>query len=247
MKTSQFQNAINDSKISLFSSSYYLNKVRKPKAIGPKHGLTVLLNSSISDYFFSDRSTTGFVVQLFKSMQFPDKTTGGVSEILVSPEEDVSLHVNVEMVQSESRIRSYSVKKRQCYFEDENFELYGDNYSLSECLTKCKLRSIEALCNCIPFYTPANFIEKNKTTVVCSLANIACLERYRGEIFIYVINKLDFFIFSFQSHLEHIPTPRRCQRAGERDGGRIELSGLHTSLFRCHVQLRLVVLDDISL
>lgn len=129
-------------------------------------------------------------------MHFPDKTTGGVSEILVSPEEDVSLDVNVEMVESDSRIRSYSVKKRQCYFEDENFALFGDNYSLSECLTKCKLRSIEALCNCIPFYTPDNFIEKNKTTVFCSLANIACLERYRGGLVLSLIT-LDFFTYIF--------------------------------------------------
>lgn len=145
-----------------------------------KHGLTVLLNASTADYFYSDRSTSGFVVQIFQSLHFPDIANGGVSEILVSPLEDISLNMNVDNYKSESRIRSYSVTKRQCYFEDEHSELFDDNYSLSQCLTNCKLRSIEALCNCIPFYTPANFIEKNETSVYCSLANIECLDRYRG-------------------------------------------------------------------
>lgn len=121
------------------------------------------------------------MVQVFQSLYFPDNSNGGVSEILVSPHEDIYLNMNVDNLKSEPSIRSYSVMKRQCYFEDENIENYGDHYSYSECLTKCKLRSIEALCNCIPFYIPANFIEQNKTIVYCSLAHLACLERYRGR------------------------------------------------------------------
>lgn len=168
----------------LSSSSNYLNDIKNPQSIGIKHGLTVLLNFSTADYFYSDRSTKGFVVQIFQPLHFPDLSTGGVSEILVSPLEDVALNMNVNNIICDSRIRSYSVTKRQCYFEDEHPELYENNYSFSQCLTKCKLESMEALCNCVPFYTPVNFIDRdewNETIVYCSLANIECLERYRGN------------------------------------------------------------------
>lgn len=168
--------------------------MKKPQAVGIKHGLTVLLNSSIGDYFYNDRSTIGFVVQIFQSLYFPDSTTGGISEILVSPHEDIYLRMTVNSLKSEDTIRSYPARKRGCYFEDENFDIYKDHYSYSECLTKCKMRSIEALCNCIPFYTPENLIDNNKTIIYCSLAHIGCLERYRGKF----VSRLNIKLFFFK-------------------------------------------------
>lgn len=122
------------------------------------------------------------MVQIFQPLYFPVNSNGGVSEILISPGEDIHLNMYVNSLLSESSVRSYSVLKRKCYFEDENFEQYGDHYSYSECLSKCKLRSIEALCSCVPFYTPVNILERNETVIYCSLAHVACLERYRGKL-----------------------------------------------------------------
>jgi hypothetical protein len=57
---------------------------------------------------------------------------------------------------------------------------FGGNYTLVDCLLKCRIRSIGALCSCIPFQLPTNFVGVNSDDI-CTLQHIPCLNKYRSE------------------------------------------------------------------
>ncbi|XP_055914778.1 pickpocket protein 28-like [Eupeodes corollae] len=144
---------------------------------GKDMGLKVLLNTSLDDNFYSQRSTTGFIVQIFNSIFYPDILTGEMSEFPVSPNTDVLLPLQINFQITDDEVRNYKVGQRRCYFADELPKEYGMQYSQPECLLKCKLQNIQSLCNCIPFYTPRDFIEPPVS--YCNLANLECLSRYK--------------------------------------------------------------------
>lgn len=152
----------------------------KTNLTGASKGLIVLLNGTTSDYFYSNRNTLGFAVQLFSPGNFPDGTTGNLREYILNPGREVYLKLLVTTEKSMNTIRPYGINQRKCLFKDEKSHEYGDHYSYPECLTKCKLRSIYALCNCIPFYAPSDFKISDDNRMHCTLADVKCLERYRG-------------------------------------------------------------------
>ncbi|XP_074034280.1 sodium channel protein Nach isoform X3 [Leptinotarsa decemlineata] len=65
--------------------------------------------------------------------------------------------------------------KRDCIFRDELSTVFGD-YSYSDCIMDCKIRSIEAMCGCIPFNYMSIF--RGKFCDQCTLADLPCLNRH---------------------------------------------------------------------
>lgn len=59
-------------------------------------------------------------------------------------------------------------------------EEYNGNYVCGDCLVKCKLKSVIALCKCKPFNAPSfdDMLELSDIPF-CSMANIQCLNKYR--------------------------------------------------------------------
>lgn len=150
--------------------------------MGSDQGLVVILNSTTDDYFYTMKNIFGFTVQIFNNHDFCDITTGAVHEQIIDVNEEVFMRLRVSTLKGDESIRPYTKEQRQCLFEDEMFEQFYGHYSMSQCLLKCKIRSIVALCRCIPFQYPS-FSSENTTEKVqkCSLSNIECLNRYRGE------------------------------------------------------------------
>ncbi|KAM7349135.1 pickpocket protein 11-like [Cochliomyia hominivorax] len=142
-------------------------------------GLTLILNSSTSDYFYAEESAIGFNIKLFATQRISDTSMGEMVECHVCPGEDVDVQLNLVSQLTEEDVRVHTVLKRGCYFPLEHKEAAFDK---SECLLKCKIRSIESLCDCIPFYasqSDINLKRTDKKREQCTLAHSECLERYR--------------------------------------------------------------------
>lgn len=142
-------------------------------------GLTLLLNASTKDYFYAEDSSNGFNIQIFGTQRIPDVATGEMKEFHVSAGEDVDVKLKLVSQIATEEARGHSFRKQGCYFAQEHKEA---GYGHSECLLKCKLRSIESLCGCIPFYAFEGGLEEKTNEVFeqCTLAHSECLERYRG-------------------------------------------------------------------
>ncbi|XP_047511181.1 sodium channel protein Nach-like [Pieris napi] len=74
----------------------------------------------------------------------------------------------------------YIIKlQRQCLFHDEKREKNRKMYSYSACVVNCRVRTIQSLCKCTPFYLPVSL----KGGRVCSFDNLKCLNKYKEKLF----------------------------------------------------------------
>lgn len=153
---------------------------RKPAGIGPDQGLTVLLNLSTADYFYPLKNFPGATALIFDPQEFPDSSTGGVREVPIEANQEVRITLNVVTKIAVNEVQRYGIDKRQCMFPTDALEEYNGNYVYGDCLVKCKLRSVVALCKCKPYNLPTNFPDiQSDELPYCSLGNIDCLNKYR--------------------------------------------------------------------
>ncbi|XP_058055966.1 pickpocket protein 28 [Anopheles bellator] len=166
---------------------------------GPEMGLVVLLNGSTNDYFYNLFNNIGFNVridalsitfraagcvvspqlQIFNPNEVPDITAGGVSEQFIQLGMETFVRVDAITIYSEPDVRRYSRQKRQCVFRDEVHK-YGANYGRSNCVAACRIRSVQALCECVPFFLPmARGPAGSNSVTICNLQHIACLNKYK--------------------------------------------------------------------
>lgn len=141
--------------------------------------LTIVLNTTPSDYYFSVGDHIGFNILIFEPSDFADNQNGGLTQLLVNRNSRSHFKIIPTTIQSKSAIEQYSPVQRGCLFEHELFKQYAGHYSFVDCLLKCKLQSIIDLCGCMPFFLPTNFPDGTVTPVKCTLAHNKCLNRYK--------------------------------------------------------------------
>uniref|UniRef100_A0A182MCM8 Uncharacterized protein n=1 Tax=Anopheles culicifacies TaxID=139723 RepID=A0A182MCM8_9DIPT len=153
--------------------SYFLD------VTGPEMGLVLLLNGSSNDYFYNLFNNIGFNLQIFNPNEVPDGTAGGVNEQFVHLGTETFIRIDAITINSEPDVLRYSRQKRQCVFRSELLK-YGATYGRSNCVAACRLRSVMALCECVPFYMPtAAATASTKSITTCNLQHIACLNKYK--------------------------------------------------------------------
>lgn len=79
----------------------------------------------------------------------------------------------------EFAIISTSASIGGCMFASDLPEEYNGNYVYGDCLVKCKLKSIVALCKCKPFNSPTFTDMPLDDLSFCSLSDVQCLNKYR--------------------------------------------------------------------
>lgn len=151
----------------------------KTKYVGPNFGLTVLLNSTTSDYYFSTGDHIGFYVNIFSGTEFPDNSNSGLSQMILEENRRAYFRVVPITVHSKPSIEKYSPKQRGCLFENEQEAQYAGYYSLADCLQKCKIQMVVSLCHCMPFFQPINFPGNIGSPIKCTLADNKCLTNLR--------------------------------------------------------------------
>lgn len=144
-------------------------------------GLTVLLNLSKTDYFYPMRNFIGATAMIFDGDDYPDSSTGDLTEVPVEPFTETRITVNVETKEAEEQVGRYSIDKRQCMFKTDMADEFKGDYFFGGCMLKCKIRSVLALCNCRLFNMPTNFADMPdlNDAPYCSLNHIGCLNKYR--------------------------------------------------------------------
>lgn len=157
-----------------------MKKARLPAGIGPDMGLTILLNLSRNDYFYPLKNFIGITTLIFDPQEYADGATGGVREVPVEPNQEVRITLSINTKIAVDEVQRYSIAKRGCMFATDMPEEYNGNYKFGDCLIKCKLRSVIALCRCVPFNSPTNFPDVDLLGLpYCTLANIQCLNKYK--------------------------------------------------------------------
>ncbi|KAF5282751.1 hypothetical protein FQR65_LT02748 [Abscondita terminalis] len=141
---------------------------------GPQNGLIVEAKSDINDYFYPSLPTTGLSVQIFTPTDYPDAHTGNHQLKFVPLNSETSFILEPQTFYSVAEVRKHPIKMRNCIFSDEVRTAFG-NYSYSNCLMDCRLRSMLTLCQCVHFLMP--FAKIND----CTLSDLPCLSKYQDK------------------------------------------------------------------
>ncbi|XP_076668488.1 sodium channel protein Nach [Andrena cerasifolii] len=145
--------------------------------LGEENGLSVLLEPFLNDYFHSLLPITGWKVTLFNPHDYPDATSGGVMDVLVSPRTELSVATEAIVSYSTKNIIPYSLGQRHCVFAEE-MAPFRSSYTYSDCIVDCKIEDVWRICNCIHFYLP-----NRESRRVCNLADVPCLNRHKSKWF----------------------------------------------------------------
>jgi acid-sensing ion channel, other len=134
-------------------------------------------------------------ILIHNSKEYPDPSSGTAIQRFVSPGQEAFIRVDASSITSENDILGYKADKvsgrkfdvknvnrkysqRQCLFPHEK-KSYNGKYTRSECLLNCKIRSVKALCDCIPFQLPAPPSYEHSTKI-CTLEHVTCLNKYKS-------------------------------------------------------------------
>lgn len=158
-----------------------MEKPNKTHFIGPKTGLSFVLNSTTDDYYFSTGDHVGFYVQILDNAQYPDSANGELTQMFVDTNTKAYFKLVPATVESKKSTAQYSAIQRGCLFRHELSKQFGGQYNFVDCLTKCKLQKIVTICDCMPFFLPYNFPDRTGSEVKCSLGHNKCLNRWKSN------------------------------------------------------------------
>ncbi|RZB39681.1 sodium channel protein Nach-like, partial [Asbolus verrucosus] len=142
---------------------------------GFQNGLSVIVNHDPDDYYCTVISSMGINVHIFHPNDYPDKSSGGLIEIMNNIGSENFLEIIPTTINAVEDVMNYPVDKRRCLFKSEQQTQFGI-YTQSDCFVDCRLNSMMGLCQCIPFTIPWS----TKSTV-CTLRELPCLNKYKGK------------------------------------------------------------------
>ncbi|XP_073817261.1 pickpocket 22 [Musca autumnalis] len=164
------------------SNNSYKKRSYRTRFVGSGMGLIVVLNTSHGDDMASLLNMDGYAVLIHSPNRFPEISSGSSLEVFPNINEETFIALKARVLDSSDQLRSFAATHRKCYFDDEvpySHTLMNNKYSMQNCITRCRVRSIIALCNCIPFYTPLTFADESNAIPFCTLGNIECLQQYK--------------------------------------------------------------------
>ncbi|XP_031330386.1 sodium channel protein Nach-like [Photinus pyralis] len=158
-----------------------LNNYRFLTSIGGglKKGLSVKINHNTSDYFYTLFSSSGAIVDIFNPSDFPDMVSGNLQQRLVPIGVEMYVKLSATLIYAAEEVRKYPIQKRKCVFPEESKTLFGDYSTHSDCLLNCRLKSMIALCECIPLMFANTFTGDDVPQ--CSFQDLPCLFKYQHK------------------------------------------------------------------
>ncbi|XP_017141318.1 sodium channel protein Nach [Drosophila miranda] len=148
-------------------------------------GLTVVLNSSHADQFAPILNTDGYIVLIHSADNYASVTSSNALEMFPGQREETSLQIHARVVDTDDSLNSFSPFGRHCYFDyeaqtssSEQQRLLRSTYTFPNCVTRCRIRSIIALCRCLPFQMPLELVENLDGVVYCTLGHVPCINQY---------------------------------------------------------------------
>ncbi|KAL4708273.1 hypothetical protein ACJJTC_016322 [Scirpophaga incertulas] len=155
-----------------------ISKVKRQIISGPLKGLNVVIDPLVDDYAYPINNIIGFDIFLHDPTHFADINAGRVIHRIVEGNTTIHLQLHSVKQMATQEVRKYPLSARQCLFHDEKKEKFGDMYSYSACIVSCRIRTVQSLCKCTPYFFPTS--ENNQH--ICTLDKLPCLNQYKEKL-----------------------------------------------------------------
>ncbi|KAG5323177.1 NACH protein, partial [Pseudoatta argentina] len=177
--------------------------------LGIEHGLSVIMDPLLDDNFYSILPIKGWKVTVFNPTDYPDTTSGSVTEVFAMPEYETYLNVEATLFTSSQTIINLPRNKRKCIFSDETVFSNITIYTYSDCIVNCKINDIQEFCGCRPFIYPRRGKKESKQLMIFPYEDnhssfleeedkaLHCLHCYPA------CNDITYAILSRRNHMDH--------------------------------------------
>ncbi|XP_028898840.2 pickpocket protein 28 [Zeugodacus cucurbitae] len=142
---------------------------------GSRLGLTVVLNSSASEYYCTKSKSVGFKILVHNPAELPRVTNYG---FLVTAGREARIPVEPIYENAVPGIRSIRKEKRRCLFSDEGDLTYYRTYSRRNCEIECEAKILIDKCDCVLYYLP----RINASARICGPNDNACTTEVQTQI-----------------------------------------------------------------
>ncbi|XP_045487114.1 pickpocket protein 28-like [Pieris rapae] len=138
----------------------------KPQGIGTDHGLTLILDANIGEYYCASTKSVGFKILLHNPTETPNIAKLGE---IYGPGIEARVAVKPRILDAQPALKYIDVSKRFCLFSSERNLGFYRTYTFKNCQMECEARRMLEICKCVLYYMP-----KNKTTRICGKADAKC-------------------------------------------------------------------------
>ncbi|XP_029404443.2 pickpocket protein 28 [Bactrocera dorsalis] len=142
---------------------------------GSRLGLTVVLNSSASEYYCTKSKSVGFKILVHNPAELPRVTNYG---FLVTAGREARIPIEPIYENAVPGIRSIRKEKRRCLFSDEGDLTYYRTYSRRNCEIECEAKILIDKCDCVLYYLP----RINASARICGPNDNACTNEIQTQI-----------------------------------------------------------------
>ncbi|XP_035448299.2 pickpocket protein 28-like isoform X1 [Spodoptera frugiperda] len=138
----------------------------RPKGIGTHHGLSLVLDANLAEYYCASTKSAGFKILLHNPTETPKiRNLGGI----YGPGREARIAIWPRISDAQPSLRSIDIKKRLCLFSNEKELVFFRTYTLKNCEMECEAQAMLDVCKCVYYYMP-----KNKSTRICGKADAKC-------------------------------------------------------------------------
>ncbi|CAG4932747.1 unnamed protein product [Colias eurytheme] len=146
----------------------------KPKGIGTDHGLTLILDANVPEYYCASTKSTGFKILLHNPTETPKIAKLGE---IYGPGIEARVAIKPRILDAQAALKDIDVNKRFCLFSSEKDLVFYRTYTFKNCQMECEARRMLEICKCVLYFMP-----KNKTTRICGKADAKCYNNMRNYI-----------------------------------------------------------------
>ncbi|KAI8442241.1 hypothetical protein MSG28_005814 [Choristoneura fumiferana] len=123
----------------------------RPKGIGTDHGLTLVLDANIAEYYCASTKSPSFKILLHNPTETPNIANLGD---IYGPGIETRVAIQTRISDAQPALKSIDIEKRLCLFSSEKELVFYRTYTLRNCEMECEARNMLALCKCVLYYMP---------------------------------------------------------------------------------------------
>ncbi|XP_072929568.1 sodium channel protein Nach-like [Epargyreus clarus] len=152
--------------------------IKRQTEPGQHNGLNVILDPMMDDYAYPMYNIEGIEVLIFDPTHFADPSGGRVIQRNVQPGQAVYFELQSIKQVATREVRKYPYSTRKCLFHDESKKKFSWMYSYSACIVNCRIRTVQSLCKCTPYFLPTE-----RKGSICTLNDLRCLNKHKEKLF----------------------------------------------------------------
>ncbi|XP_047999617.1 pickpocket protein 28 [Leguminivora glycinivorella] len=137
----------------------------RPRGIGTDHGLTLVLDANVAEYYCASTKSPSFKILLHNPTETPNiANLGDIYGLGI----EARIAIQPRIMDAAPSLRGIDISKRVCLFSSEKNLVFYRTYTLNNCEMECEARNMLALCRCVLYYMPSRQLSCEECLPACT-------------------------------------------------------------------------------